>query len=173
MLNLKILNMKKIKIALLITVLLGISISQTGCYGSFKLTNKVYDFNTSVGDKFVNELVFLAFLIVPVYEISFLIDGVVLNSIEFWTGSNPMAMKENESESKYITAKGKRIKITATNLACQKKSQKSLKGLNKSEKDLFLNKNITKTKGVNKTSLNKPKTNLASESISSIKQKNI
>ena len=36
--------------------------------------------------KFVNELVFFAFWILPVYEVSGLADLLVLNSIEFWSG---------------------------------------------------------------------------------------
>ena len=39
----------------------------------------------------MNELVFIAFWIVPVYEISMLADVLVINSIEFWSGSNPVA----------------------------------------------------------------------------------
>ena len=39
----------------------------------------------------MNELVFIALNIVPVYPIAYLADAVVINSIEFWTGSNPMA----------------------------------------------------------------------------------
>ena len=37
------------------------------------------------------QLVFIAFWIVPVYEISALADVLVINSIEFWSGSNPVA----------------------------------------------------------------------------------
>ena len=36
-------------------------------------------------------MVFLAFHIVPVYEVAYLADILVLNSIEFWSGSNPVA----------------------------------------------------------------------------------
>jgi hypothetical protein len=62
----------------------------SSCIGSFSLTGKVYKWNNNVGDKFVNELVFLVFSIVPVYEIAVFIDAVVLNSVEFWTGT-PLA----------------------------------------------------------------------------------
>ena len=41
--------------------------------------------------KFVNELVYLAFNIIPVYGVCYLADALVINSIEFWSGSNPMA----------------------------------------------------------------------------------
>jgi hypothetical protein len=64
----------------------------TGCIGSFGLFNKVLDWNKGVsGNKFLNWLVFLAFLIVPVYEFVLLADFLVLNSIEFWSGKNPIS----------------------------------------------------------------------------------
>jgi hypothetical protein len=62
------------------------------CIGSFALTGKVHAWNKdAANNKFVNELIFLVFCVVPVYEISLFIDAIVLNSIEFWTGSSPMA----------------------------------------------------------------------------------
>jgi hypothetical protein len=60
-----------------------------GCYGSFELVKKVHKFNGTLGNKFVNELGFLVMNIVPVYGVAALVDAVVLNSIEFWTGKNP------------------------------------------------------------------------------------
>ncbi|NDV47487.1 DUF3332 domain-containing protein [Paludibacter sp. 221] len=78
------------------------SIGFTSCIGSFGLTSKVYSWNKSLGDKWINELVFLALYIVPVYEIALFADAVVLNTIEFWTGSNPIAagdVKKVEGEN--------------------------------------------------------------------------
>ena len=63
----------------------------SSCIGSFQLTNKVKDWNESLGDKFINEVVFLAFHIVPVYEICMFADGIVFNSVEFWTGERLVA----------------------------------------------------------------------------------
>lgn len=63
----------------------------TSCIGSFQLTNKLLSWNKTIGNKFVNELVFIAFWILPVYEVSGLADFLVLNSIEFWSGSSPLA----------------------------------------------------------------------------------
>lgn len=74
------------------------SMLTTSCIGSFALTNKILSWNHSVGNKFVNELVFIAFWIVPVYEVSALADVLVINSIEFWSGSNPMAKGEKVIE---------------------------------------------------------------------------
>ena len=60
------------------------------CIGSFALTSKIITWNNQVGSKFVNELVFFAFWILPVYEVTSLADLLVLNSIEFWSGNNPV-----------------------------------------------------------------------------------
>lgn len=63
----------------------------SGCFGSFNATRKVYGYNKGVSkNKFVREVVFLAFNIVPVYGVAGLVDVVVANSVEFWTGKNPI-----------------------------------------------------------------------------------
>lgn len=65
----------------------------SGCFGSFNLTRKLYVFNKTVSkDKFVRELVFLGLNVVPIYGISAFIDAVVANTVEFWTGTNPIEM---------------------------------------------------------------------------------
>ena len=83
--------MKKKSLTLLVAATLASSVLFSSCIGSFGLSNKLLDWNRNIDSKFVNELVFVAFWIVPVYEISALADILVLNSIEFWSGSNPMA----------------------------------------------------------------------------------
>lgn len=82
--------MKKGKLTLVAVVLSG-SLLFSSCVGSFGLFNRLSSWNQSVGNKFVNELVFLAFNIIPVYGVAYLADALVINSIEFWSGSNPMA----------------------------------------------------------------------------------
>lgn len=79
---------KQIVVALLIATMALMSV---GCYGSFNLTKKVYNWNGSLGNKWVVELVFLAANVIPVYGIAGFIDVIILNSLEFWTGSNPVA----------------------------------------------------------------------------------
>ena len=88
--------MKKIRKMAFTLVLTG-TVLFSSCLGSFSLTNKVLDWNRSVGDQWVNELVFLVCYVVPVYEISVFVDAVILNSMEFWTGSNPMAVGETKT----------------------------------------------------------------------------
>ena len=81
--------MKKIKISVAAILLAGSSLTFSSCIGSFALTNSVLDWNKGIGSKVVNELVFIAFWILPVYEVTGLADLLVLNSIEFWSGKNP------------------------------------------------------------------------------------
>ena len=80
----------------------------SSCIGSFRLTNKLKDWNESIGDKWVNELVFLAMHIIPVYEVSIFVDAVVLNSVEFWTGKkasvNVQIVKNSQGQDVEITA---------------------------------------------------------------------
>lgn len=104
--------MKKIKNWSL-AVLLSSLLILPSCIGSFNLTKTVYEWNNQVGDKFVNELVFLVCFIVPVYPVSTFVDAVVLNSVEFWTGANPMAMKSGEQKIKTIEIDGKSYQLTA------------------------------------------------------------
>lgn len=83
--------MRKSKMTVALAMILSGSIVFSSCVGSFSLFNKLVAWNQKVDDKFVNEVVFLALNIVPVYSVCYLADALVINSIEFWTGSNPMA----------------------------------------------------------------------------------
>ena len=78
-------------------ILLSISILFSSCIGSFQLTQKLYAWNYSAhGDKWVNELIFLALSACQVYTIAVTIDSIILNSIEFWTGENPAATQTQQ-----------------------------------------------------------------------------
>ena len=94
-------------------VVLSAAIMFSSCIGSFSLTNKVQQWNESLGDKMINELVFVCMHIVPVYPISIFADILVLNSIEFWTGSNPVASKVGETKIVKNSA-GDDVQITTT-----------------------------------------------------------
>ena len=83
--------MKKNVLTVAVICTLCGALTLPSCIGSFTLTNKLLSWNNQIGEKFVNELVFFAFWILPVYEVSALADILVLNSIEFWSGSNPVA----------------------------------------------------------------------------------
>lgn len=92
-------------------LLLSAAIVLSSCIGSFKLTNNIKDWNETVSTKWVNEVVFLALHIVPVYPIAMMVDGVVLNSMEFWTGENLVIEK---GEKKVVeNSNGETVEITA------------------------------------------------------------
>ena len=83
--------MRKKSFTMLVAAMVGGSVLFSSCIGSFGLSNKLLAWNNSIDNKFVNELVFVVFWILPVYEVSMLADILVINSIEFWSGSNPVA----------------------------------------------------------------------------------
>ena len=94
---------------------LSIIISQTACFGSFALVKKVYEFNQSASNnKFVTTLLFYGLNIVPVYGVAAIVDVVILNLIEFWSGSNPVSMQEGEQEEQLLTWKGETYKMIAS-----------------------------------------------------------
>ena len=68
--------------------LLGSSILFSSCIGSFALSNKFLAWNKTVDSKFVNEVLFV--VLTPAYAITMMADVLVLNSIEFWSGENPV-----------------------------------------------------------------------------------
>ena len=81
-------SMKKNRLTLVAAIFLSGTILFSSCVGSFGLFNRISSWNQSIGTKFVNELVFLALNIVPVYGVAYLADALVINSIEFWSGTN-------------------------------------------------------------------------------------
>ena len=111
--------MKKKYLSVALVVALAGSLLTTSCIGSFSLTNKLLDWNKSIGNKFVNEVVFFAFWVVPVYEVAALADILVLNSIEFWIGNNALAQGKKVIEGqdgRYIVeCDGKGYTITSEN----------------------------------------------------------
>ena len=95
----------------LTALLLAATIMFSSCIGSFQLTSKVFKLNKSLGSKWVNELVFAACCVLPVYEITLFVDAIVFNSIEFWTGKKMLA---NNGETKIVkNSQGENVEITA------------------------------------------------------------
>ncbi|HEY0840447.1 MAG TPA: DUF3332 family protein [Vulgatibacter sp.] len=69
-----------------LALLLAASLFATSCFGTFRLTREVWKFNRDVGGRWVQEIVFVALLIIPVYEVVVLVDAIVFNTSDFWTG---------------------------------------------------------------------------------------
>ncbi len=85
-----------------------------GCYGQFGLTKKIYDWNGSLGDKWVSSVVMVGMCIIPVYPLATAGDALILNAVEFWTGKHPMAMGESEKQIQVATLGGREFVLTAT-----------------------------------------------------------
>ncbi len=83
-----------------------------GCYGSFNLTKKVYNWNGTMDGKWVKEIVFLVCNIIPVYPVAGFADAVILNTIEFWTGNNPMAAKVSSEDGTTVTFNQEKNEMT-------------------------------------------------------------
>jgi hypothetical protein len=67
-------------------------LATTACFGRFALTRKIYAFNQDISkDKWIRWLAFLVLVIVPIYGIGTLVDAIFANSVEFWSGKNPIA----------------------------------------------------------------------------------
>ncbi|MGI6197735.1 MAG: DUF3332 domain-containing protein [Candidatus Cloacimonadaceae bacterium] len=104
------------KLILMVTLASFLMMSMFGCYGSFTFTKKLYEFNGSVsGNKFVNNLVFWLLGIAQIYSFTAVADVAVLNLIEFWTGSNPMAMADGVENIQYVTIDGSEFKLLMSN----------------------------------------------------------
>ncbi|MDO4334391.1 MAG: DUF3332 domain-containing protein [Bacteroidales bacterium] len=110
--------MKKFIIPVAIAALMCSSLSS--CMGQFALTKNLYAWNGQISNKFVNELVFVAFWVLPVYEVCGLADLLVLNSIEFWSGDNPMTASTkviDSDQGRYLVkcdGKGYDVTLEAT-----------------------------------------------------------
>lgn len=111
--------MRKHFLSVSVVIALGGSMLFTSCIGNFALTNKLLSWNKQIGNKFVNELVFFCFWLLPVYEVTALADVVVLNSIEFWSGTNPIAQGKSVIDGKdgryLVECDGKGYTITSEN----------------------------------------------------------
>lgn len=103
-----------LKHIVLVLLIASIAVMSVGCYGSFNLTKKVYNWNGTMGDKWTKELVFLVLNIVPVYGVAAWIDVVILNSIEFWTGSNPVASNLTSDDGTSVAFNAEKKEMTIT-----------------------------------------------------------
>ena len=93
------------KTAYIAITLASCSMLLSSCLGSFALTEKVKSWNRHVGNKFINELVYIAFWGIGVYPISYVADLLIINSIEFWSGHNPMMRSDEQEQSMVIDGK--------------------------------------------------------------------
>jgi hypothetical protein len=94
----------------------------TACYGPFNLTRNVYHWNSNikgsgeVSEKWMKEFVFFGMIIIPVYMFSALLDAFIFNSIQFWSGDNPVKASElgDDGQTKVAQVGDLTMRWTAT-----------------------------------------------------------
>ncbi len=97
--------MRTILVSLLIA---GFALSNTACIGRMAVSGIVREFNLDVVEgKWQREIVFLALYVIPVYPVAGAIDLIIVNSLEFWSGTNPVNGKPRLArvgDQKYVVA---------------------------------------------------------------------
>lgn len=99
--------MKKFIVAVVL-----LSFVSVGCTGSFLLTKKVYNWHRGLDGKWADEFGFLVCSMLPIYGLSTLADSLVFNSIEFWTGKNPVNEAKAETQTKIVRAGDEKATMT-------------------------------------------------------------
>ncbi|MEW7289835.1 DUF3332 domain-containing protein [Aquimarina sp. 2304DJ70-9] len=100
---------------LTVCTLLSASVLFSSCLGSFSAFNGLRDWNDGLtSSKFLDNLIFWVFNIIPVYGLFFVGDVLIFNVIEFWSGSNPIAMNEGDIETQIIEKEGNTFEMIAT-----------------------------------------------------------
>ncbi|MCB1193961.1 MAG: DUF3332 family protein [Leptospiraceae bacterium] len=102
--------MKKIyKKLILVILIVGVSYgSLLNCFGKFSLTRKLYQVvdGLKIGSgkvqKVVQTLVLYLCLFTFIAGITFFIDFIILNLIEFWMDKNPLGLNEYNKEGLYV-----------------------------------------------------------------------
>ena len=70
----------------LAAAVLSLALFSTSCIGPNKLFNGLNEWNQSVTETdWVNELIFVGFHIIPVYGVTYFVDIVVMNTIDYWS----------------------------------------------------------------------------------------
>ena len=88
-------------------------LTTAGCIGRFELTRKVYQFNREVdSNKWVQWLVFLVLNVIPVYGFAVMIDAIFANSVEFWTGDNPVTSDAGNARKVVYGPSGEVVTMT-------------------------------------------------------------
>jgi hypothetical protein len=72
----------------------------TSCLGPGHATGRLYKFNrTAVENKWAQEGLFIVFL--PAYVVTSFGDNIIFNSIQWWTGENPIDPPEGDGPSDF------------------------------------------------------------------------
>jgi hypothetical protein len=80
--------MKKLALA----AALSLTLLSAGCLGPNNLHDSIRNWNAEASDEdWVKEAIFLCMMIVPVYPAAYLADVLIFNTVNYWSGSNPIS----------------------------------------------------------------------------------
>lgn len=87
-----------------------------GCYGRFPLTNALYDWNGSVTYNRVGQSIIMWVLVlIPVYQVCMIVDGVLINTVEYLSGRTVMSAAEPVPEGllafEYVNATNATLRV--------------------------------------------------------------
>ncbi len=120
----------------------------SGCTGSFMLTKKVYNWHRSQSDKWADEFGFLVCTLIPIYGISTFADALVFNSIEFWTGKNPVEAK-TETNTRMVETPDAKGQVSYNSASKELTIASQKKGLHPTQITLIKDGNTVVTKDKN------------------------
>jgi hypothetical protein len=73
----------------LVSLLLVLGFSSSGCLGPDNLYGSIKNWNAELSEKdWVNELVYVGLLIIPVYPLALAGDILIFNTITYWSGED-------------------------------------------------------------------------------------
>ena len=76
----------------MLALILALSLATPGCLGPDHLYGGLRNWNAELSEQdWVNEVVFLGLCIIPVYPIAMLGDVVIFNTVNYWSGNNPIS----------------------------------------------------------------------------------
>ena len=89
--------MKKLNVKVFACLMAG-AMLMNSCVGSFSLFNKYADWQRNMtNSKFINAIV--GFVLMPIVgSVTIVIDWFILNTIEFWSGENPLASNVGQTK---------------------------------------------------------------------------
>ena len=104
--------MKKISLKVAVCLLAGSFLFSSCWVGKFALFNKYIDWSTNMtNNKYVNAIV--CFVISPIVgTVCLLADALVINSIEFWSGENPIASNNIGKTKQVLGQDGRYYAVT-------------------------------------------------------------
>jgi hypothetical protein len=94
--------------ALVLGLVATVVTTATGCFGTgrFRAMNAVYDFNKAASDNgVVRSLLMVGLIVVQAYTVSFLIDAIVLNTMDFFNGGKVASTETLPDGTKLMMAK--------------------------------------------------------------------